>query len=131
MTPTPESIKGLLEFLPMLQNTDPDFSRIGYWGDMSSRVSALTARNFYQYLYNNGFVLKDFNWEAWSDEALSYMEDRQKLRNADMQTLYKIITTHMRADQFIEGHYDAIIENGFLSDVLERMKQISEYAGHS
>jgi hypothetical protein len=125
MTSQPEAIKGLLAFLPLLRNTSPDFSRIGYWGDMSSRVSAATARNFFQYVYNNGFVLKDFDWEAWSDEAVSYMENRQKLKMADMGTLYKIITTHIRADQFTEGHYDAIIENGFLADVLERMKELS------
>jgi hypothetical protein len=125
MTSSTEAVKGLVAFLPLLQNTSPDFSRIGYWGDMSSRVSTATARNFFQYVYNHGFVIKDFNWEAWTDEAVSYLENRQKLKTADMGTLYKIITTHIKADQFIEGHYDAIIENGFLADVLERIKEIS------
>ncbi|MDO1450030.1 DUF6508 domain-containing protein [Rhodocytophaga aerolata] len=125
MTPQPESIKGLLEFLPLLQNTSPEYSRIGYWGDMSSRVSASTARDLFQYLHNNGFVLKDFDWEAWSDEAVTYLENRQKLQTADIFTLYQIITTHLRADQFVEGHYDAIIENGFLADILARMEQLT------
>jgi hypothetical protein len=124
MKPNPEAIKGLLEFLPLLQNTTPEYSRIGYWGDMSSRVSASTAKNLFQYLHNNGFVLKDFDWEAWSDEAVSYLEDRQKLQTAEISTLVKIITTHLHADQFVEGHYDAIIENGFLADVLARIKDI-------
>lgn len=125
MTPQPEAIKGLLEFLPLLQNTSPEYSRIGYWGDMSSRISTSTARDLFQYLHNNGFVLKDFDWEAWSDEAVTYLENRQKLQTADISTLYQIITTHLRADQFVEGHYDAIIENGFLADVLARMEQLT------
>jgi O-acetyl-ADP-ribose deacetylase len=126
MTPQPETINGLLTFLPLLQNTSPDFSRIGYWGDMSSRVSTATARDLFQYLHNKGFVLKDFDWEAWSDQAVSYLENRKKLQQADMPTLYKIITTHLQADRYVEGHYDAIIENGFLADVLARMQEIIE-----
>jgi hypothetical protein len=127
MTAQPDAIKELLAFLPLLQNTSPDFLRIGYWGDMSSRVSAATARDFFQYVYNHGFVLKDFDWQAWSDEAVSYLENRQKLKTADMGTLLKIITAHMRADHIVEGHYDAILENGFLADVLERIKIITEH----
>lgn len=125
MTLPPEAIQGLLAFLPLLQHPSPDYSRIGYWGDMTSRVSAATARDLFQYLYNNGFVLKDFDWEAWSDKGVSYMENRQKLQTADMNTLHKIITTHLRADRFVEGHYDVIIENGFLADILERMKELT------
>ncbi len=118
------SIQGLIDFLPLLQNKEAGFMRIGIWGDMSSRVSAATARSLYQYLYNSGFVLDDFDWMAWSDEALSYEEQREKLQQADAETIQKIITTHMRADRFNEGHYDSIIENGFLADVVQRLKDI-------
>ncbi len=119
-----ETIRGLLVFLPLLQHPDADFIRIGYWGDMTSRVSGATAKNVYQYLFNNGFVLGDFDWEAWSEQALSFEQNRHTLQNADLPTLYKILTVHMRADRLMEGHFDSIIENGFLADVLERMKDI-------
>lgn len=126
MSTQPEVIKGLLAFLPSLQNQEASFTRIGYWGDMTSRVSASTARNLFQYLYKHGFVLEHFDWMSWSNEALSYEEDRAKLATADLGTLHKIITTHIRADHFNEGHYDAILENGFLAAILERIKVISE-----
>lgn len=119
------SVEGLIRFLPLLLHKDADFTRIGIWGDMSSRVSAATARDLYQFLYNSGFVLDHFDWMAWSDEALAYEEDREKLQTADVETLQKIITTHMRADRLNEGHYDSIIENGFLADVVKRLKEIS------
>ncbi len=125
MTQQMESINGLLTFLPLLQNTSADFTRIGYWGDMNSRVSAATARNLYQYLHNNGFVLENFNWEAWGDQAMEYMDNRQKLKTADLNTLYKVITVHMLTDRVVEGHYDSILENGFLADVFLRMKELS------
>ncbi len=129
MTPQPEAIKGLLAFLPLLQNTSADFSRIGYWGDMNSRVSAATARNLFQYLHNNGFVLENFNWEAWGDEAMTYMDNRQKIKQADLITLYKIITAHLLADRVIEGHYDSLLENGFLADILGRIQEINQSVG--
>lgn len=121
-----ESIRGLLSFLPLLQNQETVFSRIGYWGDISSRVSTATARNLFQYLYQHGFVLENFDWMQWSEQALAFEEDPARLAMADLPTLYKIITTHIRADQYNEGHYDSILENGFLAHVLARMKEIVE-----
>src|SRR5690242_2711577 len=97
-----EAIRQLLEFLPLLQHQTADFTRIGYWGDMTSRVSSETARKLYQYLYNNGFVLDNFDWMAWSEEALAFEENRHTLEKADLPTLYKIITVHMRADHLYE-----------------------------
>jgi hypothetical protein len=126
MTGQTQAILGLLQFLPLLQNQEAVYERIGYWGDMTSRVSATTARELFQYVYQHGFVLENFDWMPWSDEALAFEEDRSKLSSADLPTLYKIITTHIHADKFTEGHYDSILENGFLADVLARMKEIVE-----
>ncbi len=120
------AVRGLLAFLPALQNTEREFTRNGYWSEMSSIVSTATAQNLFRYLYDNGFVLPEFDWMAWSEQALSYLDDRDKLRLADWQTLYQLLTTHIRADRFTEGHYDAIIENGFLRDVLTRMQELME-----
>ena len=124
MPPQTESIQELLDFLPLLQHPDADFIRIGYWGDMTSRVSGATAKNVYQHLFNNGFVLEDFDWEAWSEEAFAFEQNRHTLQEADLPTLYKILTVHLRADRLMEGHFDSILENGFLADVLQRMKDI-------
>ncbi|QHT68311.1 hypothetical protein GXP67_17520 [Rhodocytophaga rosea] len=126
MSEQTQAIQGLLRFLPLLQNHEAVYDRIGYWGDMTSRVSATTARDLFQYLYRHGFILENFDWMQWSDHALAFEEDRSKLSTADLPTLYKIITTHIRADRFTEGHYDSILENGFLADVLLRFKEISE-----
>lgn len=126
---TVASIKGLIDFLPLLQNKEADFTRIGIWGEMPSRVSAATAGNLYQYLYNSGFVLEEFEWMLWSDEAITFEEEREKLRNADIETIQKILTTHMLAGRINEGHYDSIIENGFLADVIKRLKDIFDNDG--
>jgi hypothetical protein len=120
--PQREAVRGLLSFLPALENTEPDFTRNGYWSEFLSVVSTRTAQDLYRYLYENGFVLPDFDWQAWGGEALVYLDEREKLQAAGWDTLYKLLTTHLRADRTNEGHYDAILENGFLRDVLRRMK---------
>ena len=119
-----EAVKGLLAFLPALENTEPHYLRNGYWSEMYSIVSAPVARDLFRYLRDHGFVLPDFDWESWGEPALSYLDDRQKLQTAGWHTLYLLLTTHVRAEQIKPGHHDEILENGFLRDVLRRMQAL-------
>ena len=123
-----EAVRGLLAFLPALENTEPHYLRNGYWSEMYSVVSAPVARDLSRYLYDHSFVLADFDWESWAEQALSYMDDRQKLQTAGWHTLYLLLTTHISAERSKSGHYDEILENGFLRDVLRRMKALLEEA---
>lgn len=121
-----EAVQGLLAFLPALENTEPNYLRNGYWSEMYSVVSAPVARDLFRYLYDRHFVLEGFDWQSWGEVALSYMDDRQKLQTAGWHTLYLLLTTHISAERGKSGHYDEILENGFLRDVLRRMKALLE-----
>jgi|GEM_PF-2316502 len=110
----------LLQFLPALQNREPLYWRVGAWGDMPSVVSATTARDLRAYVEQH-FLLTDFDWQAWQEEALAYQDYRIRLETADLLTIQKILTAHLRAGRVVEGHYDSVLENGFLRDVLERI----------
>jgi hypothetical protein len=121
-----EAVQGLLAFLPALENTEPHYLRNGYWSEMYSVVSAPVARDLFGYLYAHRFVLEDFDWQSWGEEALSYLNDRKKLQTAGWHTLYLLLTAHIRADRANAGHYDEILENGFLRDVLRRMQALLE-----
>ena len=123
-----EAVRGLLAFLPALENTEPNYLRNGYWSEMYSVVSAPVARDLFRYLRDHCFVLADFDWESWGERALSYMDDRQKLQTAGWHTLYLLLTTHTSAERIKPGHHDEILENGFLRDVLRRMKALLEEA---
>lgn len=116
-----ENWRGLLAFLPALRNREPDFWRVGAWGDMPSTVSTDTAKSLLRYIYDHNLLLEDFDWMAWQDEAIAHLDYRLRLETADLPTLQKLLTAHIRADRFSEGHYDAILENGFLRDLLERL----------
>jgi len=123
-----EAVRGLLAFLPALENTQPDYLRNGYYSEMYSVVSAATARDLFRYLYDHHFILPDFDWQDWGEEALSFLDHREKLRTAGWHTLYLLLTAHIRANHINGGHYDEILENGFLRDVLRQMKALFEEA---
>jgi hypothetical protein len=123
-----QAVRGLLAFLPALENTEPHYLRNGYWSEMYSVVSAPVARDLFRYLYDHRFVLENFDWQSWGETALSYMDDRQKVQTAGWHTLYLLLTTHISAERGKAGHYDEILENGFLRDVLRRMKALLEEA---
>ncbi len=123
-----QAVRGLLAFLPALENTEPHYLRNGYWSEMYSVVSAPMARDLFRYLYDHRFVLENFDWQSWGETALSYMDDRQKVQTAGWHTLYLLLTTHISAERGKAGHYDEILENGFLRDVLRRMKALLEEA---
>ena len=116
-----EKWQGLLVFLPALRNREPVYWRVGTWGDMPSVVGPETARAFMDYVYRSGLLLDDFDWQAWQEEAISYLDYRIRLETSDLQTVRKLLTAHVRADRFAEGHFDALLENGFFRDLLERV----------
>lgn len=124
--PHREAVTGLLAFLPALENTEPEYIRNGYWSEFMSVVSTRTAQDLFRYLYDNGFVLPGFDWQAYGQEALSYLDEREKLQTAGWDTLYKLLTAHLLADRTNQGHYEAILENGFLRDILRRMQILTE-----
>lgn len=122
MEPISQDIwQGLLAFLPALQNREPLYWRVGAWGDMPSVVSHEVARTLHAYLHTYMLLPEPFDWMNWQAEALAYHDQRELLHTADLPTLRKILTTHLRADRLVEGHYDALLENGFLRDVLEQV----------
>ena len=115
-----EKWQGVLQFLPALQNREPLYWRVGAWGDMPSVVSTATARDLRAYIEQQ-LLLPDFDWQAWQEEALAYQDYRIRLEAADLPTIQKILTAHLRASRVAEGHYDSVLENGFLRDVLARV----------
>jgi hypothetical protein len=119
---TQVAVSGLLNFLPLLQHPDPDFTRIGTWGEMSSRVSTRTAQDLYRYLHNFGFIIPGFDWMQWSETGIAYADAPDTLQEADLKTVYRLISANLSADRVVEGHFDLIIENGFLATVLSRLQ---------
>lgn len=128
--PGAEDIKAVLEFLPIFES--PDFV-FGEWrggervedGVITMPYFALSdeASRFHSMLYDRGFI-RPFNWGEWKDEAERYVNDPTAVQQADLETVCKLFTTHVRQDRFCEGHLAAMYDCGHLVAVLHRLRNI-------
>lgn len=113
--------------LPFLETfTRPDF-RAGTWQTPPSSLPwfdyAPEVLSFLAALSSNGFV-SPFDWHAWIEQAQQYVRDPALLEHADVTTIQKLFTTHIRADRFTEGHLAAMFEQGHIVAILRRLAQI-------
>jgi O-acetyl-ADP-ribose deacetylase (regulator of RNase III) len=118
---TPDGLDRILAFVPIferpatnLYEVRPDLSM------MDPYVYAPEFTQFIQELYCEKLVI-DFNWVAWKDEAAKYLENPRQIESADLETLQKLITTHVRADRFNSGHLAQMVENGQILAILKRL----------
>ena len=82
------------------------------------------AMDLIEVLYDGGYILTDFDWGAWQDEARRYVKDPLSVHDADLPTIKKLLTTHVRTERFCEGHLNAMCESGHLLVVLKRLKEL-------
>lgn len=121
---TPVQIDAVLRFLPMLEQ--PDYSP-GEWSQGGYQMPYYSYRPdfdaFIDALYDQGVVFA-FDWMTWQDEAKRYRTDSAALESADLLAVRKLLTAHVRADRFVEGHLAAVFAEGHLTAILQRLKQL-------
>lgn len=76
-----------------------------------------------RFLHNSGMILSSIE-PNWTTESGAYTELPEKIKTADLETIRKLFTTHVRKDRFCEGHLAEMIENGHVALLLERLQQI-------
>ena len=81
---------------------------------------------FCQVLYDNDWISPEVNWTEWQDAAWEYVETPGKIESADVVTVRKLFTTHVRMDRFCEGHLVSMFENGHILMLLRRLKDLRE-----
>jgi ADP-ribosylglycohydrolase len=120
---TKENIYAVLRFLPVLEQ--PDFSP-GEWisqeGSLPYFNYTSEVLDFVRALSENGFV-QPFNWMNWW-EGNQLVDNPALLQRANLQTLRKLLTAHVRADRFSEGHLATVLESGHIVMILKRMAEI-------
>ena len=76
----------------------------------------------------NGFMI-DFRWSAWQENAERLYENPELLKTADLDTLRKLLTTHVRKERFSEGHFAGMIRCGQIKAILARLAEIRANGG--
>ena len=82
--------------------------------------------DFVQILYANDWVTPEVDWVQWQDVAVEYVDLPEKINSADVVTIKKLFTTHVRKDRFCEGHLNEMFKNGHIVALLRRLKEIRE-----
>ena len=124
---TGEQIDSVLPFLDRFEATG--FSA-GKWSDESGRMPWFSfddvVLEFCQVLYDNDWISPEVNWGEWQDAAQEYVETPGKIESADVVTVRKLFTTHVRKDRFCDGHLASMFENGHILMLLRRLREIRE-----
>jgi Family of unknown function (DUF6508) len=119
-----DQIKAIVRFLSIFKSEGFQF---GHWTSEKGYFPYFTlspdSHAFYKALYDNGWIVP-FDWSSWQDEAVRYVNDVTLLEEADLETLRKLLTTHVRKDRFCEGHLDCMFACGHLSAILHRLQEI-------
>lgn len=79
---------------------------------------------FIDALHEFGWITP-FNWGSWTDQAKRYVDDPEALSTADVETLQKLLTTHVRQDRFCDGHLLSMFTSGHMTAILRRIGEIA------
>ena len=131
--PNTNDIRAVVVFIDVFNSPDFSFGRFE-GGDrredgtitMPYFVESDNARRFIQALHKHGFI-RPFNWPDWQNEAQRYLEQPEALNTADLETICKLFTTHVRKERFCEGHLASMFECGHIVHLLHRLRVIIKH----
>jgi NTP pyrophosphatase (non-canonical NTP hydrolase) len=116
-----KDLQAILAFLPAFKAEDFSF---GEWKTPEEQAPYFEfspqAKDFIKAAQP---LLASFDWIGWQDSAEEILNDPERLACADLLTLRKLLTTHIRMDRFVAGHLDALHQDGHLTALLEQMKE--------
>jgi hypothetical protein len=122
----PHQLDAVLRFLPIFEQPGYVF---GEWHSAEGQFPYYSmhreATGFVQALYDQQVVFS-FDWSNWQQEAERFVSDPEALETADLLTLRKLLTTHVRKDRFVEGHLASVLECGHITVILRRLGKIRE-----
>lgn len=122
-----EQIDAVLEFLPVLKDEGfkPVKEVVCKPGMFGYEVWDPVLERFHSALYDYGFVIS-FDWPAWQDEAQRYLEFPELPGSADLNTIRKLFTVHVRKERFCVGHFTTMVKIGHVRTLLKRLEEIRE-----
>ena len=126
-----QQVDAILEYLPIFErkNFQP-----GQWVEREGRFPYFAfspeVERFIHALYQQSIIFP-FDWRSWSDEAKLYQSDPDALEASDLLTLRKLLTAHVRADRFVEGHLAGLLQSGYVTVILRRLKRIRDAIAES
>jgi ADP-ribosyl-[dinitrogen reductase] hydrolase len=130
IVPDDASIRKLLTHVDDLKRPVEELAEFHSSGDGSednplsaSWSYALQVDAFEKDLCDLGFVYS-YDWPEWQEEAERLTMEPGALDDANLLTLMKLLTLHVRKERFSEGHLANAFEQGWIVAILERLRQL-------
>jgi O-acetyl-ADP-ribose deacetylase len=120
---TEENINKILDFIPYFESKDSVFYTVDTADLLNPHIYSRNVLDFGKTLYEENIVCV-FDWGSWQSEAEKYFKDAGLLKDADLDTLRKLLTLHVRKERFCSGHLAHMIESGHILSILKRIKDI-------
>lgn len=121
---TLKNIENLLAFLTLFTDTEAQLYNIETEPlTLDPYCYSKEFNKFITSVYQENFVI-DFDWPAWQNEAEHLVKNPELLIVADILTLQKLLTTHIRKERFCSGHLAAMIKNGHFLAIFHRLQAI-------
>lgn len=118
----PEIAKQILQLMPALEDPALEHAELvvkeGQW---PYYVYSDYLCDLEKLLYKSK-IIYSFNWPDWQDVAIRYYEDPTLIETADLDTVRKLLITHVRKDRFCDGHLGAMLHEGHLTAILHRLE---------
>ncbi len=124
VAPAPADIEAVLAFLPIFE--DPRFLPEVVVAEEQGWTFEQYTREVYEFekaLYRGGFIVR-FDWVHWEPEALRYYRELGRLETADMATLRRLLTFHIRKNVTCEGHLAEMLRDGHVQAILRRLEAL-------
>jgi hypothetical protein len=119
-----ENIDNILTFLTLFSNQDRQLYDIQTEPLTLDPYSYSKEFNrFITALYTEKFVIS-FDWTNWQHEANRFVTSPELLNVADISTIQKLFTSHVRKERFCSGHLAQLIDNGHFLTILHRLEAI-------
>ena len=78
---------------------------------------------FMDVCYKNGVVVR-FDWENWETEAMKWVREPALLKEADLGTVRRLLTWHIRQNRFTKNHVATMIASGHIRLILKRLQEL-------
>jgi len=126
--PTLAEIETLTSYLPRLYADG--FSPVDHWyGSEKLKNGSFTlpyprynplVEEFFRQVSSGGWLDYEYNPE----KAYEMLKDENAVKTASLQQIQSMLTFCVRGERFSDGHWEEMIEKGYIRRLLERLNEI-------